>query len=83
MKKLLLIALLFLAGCNAQVIDLNYKFNRAYIELPDGVVEVEVFSWRDYDDSDMVQVATVDGTIYYTHGSKVVLINDEGEWKEE
>lgn len=83
MKKLLLIALLFLTGCNAQVFDLNYKFNRAYIELPDGVVEVEVFSWRDYDDSDMVQVTTVEGTVYYTHGSKVILINDEGERKEE
>lgn len=83
MKKLFLIMLLFLTGCNAQVFDLNYKFNRAYIELPDGVTEVSVFSWRDYGESDMVQVTTVEGTVYYTHGSKVILINDEGEWKEE
>lgn len=83
MKKLLLIALLFLTGCNAQIIDLNYKFNRAYIELPDGTVEVEVLTWKDYEDSDMVQVTTVDGTIYYTHGSKIILINDEEERREE
>lgn len=83
MKKLLLIALLFLTGCNAQIIDLNYKFNRAYIELPDGTVEVEVLTWKDYEDSDMVQVTAVDGTIYYTHGSKIILINDEEDRKEE
>lgn len=83
MKKLLLIALLFLTGCNVQVIDLNYKFNRAYIELPDGTIEVEVLSWREYGESDMVQVTAVDGTIYYTHGLNVILINDEGERKEE
>lgn len=83
MKKLLLIALLFLTGCNAQIIDLNYKFNRAYIELPDGTAEVEVLTWKDYGESDMVQVTTVDGTVYYTHGSKIILINDEGERKGE
>ena len=83
MKKLLLIALLFLTGCNAQIIDLNYKFNHAYIELPDDTIKVEVLSWKDYEDSDMVQITTVDGIIYYTHGSKVILINNDGEQKNE
>ena len=83
MKKLLLIVgLLFLTGCNELFFDYNYKFNRAYIELPEGVTEVEVFSWRVYGESDMVQVTSVEGTVYYTHGSKVILINDEGERKE-
>lgn len=76
MKKIFAIfGLLFLTGCNAQVVDFNYKYEEAYIELPTGYEEVEIKSWTDYEDSDMVQITTTDGTVYYTHGSKVVLVH--------
>lgn len=75
MKKTLIsiiFAATLLTGCgNYQVIDINYTFNYAIIE---GVGEVKVKSWVDYDDSDMVQVVTEDNVAYYTHGSNVILI---------
>lgn len=66
-----------LTGCgyNKTVFDVNYRFNYAYISMPDGsCVEGEVKSWMDWDDSDMVQVIFSDGTVYFTHSSNVVLI---------
>lgn len=61
---------------NRQLIDMQYRFNRAIIRLPDGsVVDGKVSSWMDYDDSDVVQV-TIDGTTYLTHYSNVCLIHE-------
>lgn len=62
-----------LTGCNYQVIDLSYEYDRAMISLPDGtVVEGEVQTWRDYE-GDQLQVV-IDGVTYLTHASRVVLI---------
>lgn len=60
-----------LTGCNAQIIDTNYTFNKAIIE---GVGEVDVRTWCDYEDSDAVQITATDGTVYLTHYSNVILI---------
>ena len=67
------VLILGLTGCNAQVIDTTYTYNKAIIK---DVGTVNIKSWRDYDDSDMVQVTTTDGTVYYTHGINIILIND-------
>lgn len=76
-KRLLLAALIAaacLSGCNRQRIDLTYKYDRAIIALPDGVVvEGKVTSWRDYEDGDQIQVK-VDGETYLVHSSNVALI---------
>lgn len=67
---------LMLAGCNKQVIDLTYSFDRAIIELPNGeVVDGKVSSWKDYDDGDQIQVK-IDGKTYLVHSSDIVLISD-------
>ena len=69
------LAMLLLNSCNRQVIDLKYKFSRARINWLDGTVkEVKVAKWRDYVDSDQVQVIDEDGTVYYTHSMNVILI---------
>lgn len=75
MKKYIIIFLLstfVLTGCNEQIIDTNYTFKRAYIE---GVGEIEVSTWRDYDDSDQIQITGKDGVTYLTHSSKVILFS--------
>ena len=65
-----------LSGCNRQLVDLTYKFDRAIIELPNGeIIEGKVSSWRDFEDGDQIQVV-VDGVTYLVHSSRVVLIND-------
>ncbi len=65
------------SGTNKELADLTYKFDYAYIRLTDDViVQGNVQSWLDYDDSDMVQV-TIDSKTYYTHGSNIVLVAEK------
>lgn len=67
---------LMLAGCNKQMVDTTFKFDRAVIGLPNGeVVTGEVQSWKDYEDGDQIQVK-IDGVAYLVHSSNVVLISD-------
>ena len=79
LKKYLLIGtivLLSLSGCNRQIVDLTYSYEKAIIRLPNGdVIEGKVSSWKDYENSDQIQVV-VDGTSYLVHSSNVVLISE-------
>lgn len=76
MKKAVLIIFsiaVLTTGCgNVDIIDTNYTYNAAIIE---GVGEVKVKQWRDYDNSDSIQIISTDGKVYYTHLSNVILIN--------
>lgn len=80
MKKmfivLLLAAILLLvcAGCgNRPIIDTVWIFDEAMVSMPDGtVVSGKVESWRDFEDSDMLQVK-INGQFYLTHSANVVL----------
>jgi len=85
MKKLLTLALgailvlslaLFTVGCNKQMVDLTYSYERAIIMLPNGeIVEGKVSSWTDFEDGDQIQVK-IDGKTYLVHSSNIVLISD-------
>jgi len=72
---LVVVVAIAMVGCsNMQIMDTTYKFDHAIISLPDGnTVKGAVEGWKDWDDSDMVQVK-INGRTYYTHGSNVVLI---------
>ena len=82
MKKIVCIALILsvafaLTACrvgNRQVgWDTTQTFTYAIIELGNGeVIEGTVTSWRDFDDSDVVQF-TMNDVTYLTHYSKVIL----------
>ena len=79
MKKLLLVLMLvMLAGCgNIDVIDTNWSFDKAMIKLPnDECIVVDVKSWRDYADGDMVQITDDADTVYLTSSYNVVLIKE-------
>ena len=81
MKKLIILALAVamiftFAGCNKQVFDTTYTFDRAIISLPNGtIVEGKIDSWTDYEDGDQIQVKIGD-TTYLVHSSNIVLIAD-------
>ena len=73
MKKIALVVILSaltLTGCNQQIIDTTWTYRYADIE---GVGTVEISSWRDYNESDSIQITAKDGTTYYTHLSNVIL----------
>ena len=78
MKKYVAIGLvsivLIMSGCNQQIVDLNYKYNKAILIEGNDRIEFDIKSWNDYDDSDMVQFTTTDGAVYYTHSSNVIFI---------
>ena len=79
MKKLLAVLLLatMLCGCNYQMVDTTWSYDKAYIEVTDGqVIEVEVKSWMDYEDGDQLQVTATDGKTYLVHSSKCVLVDE-------
>lgn len=88
MKKLALIALLaavvaMLCGCdsvqtgNRVVAGKDVQtFTYAYIALGgERMVEGYITQWRDYDESDVVQVM-IDGKYYLTHYTNVLMIAD-------
>lgn len=65
-----------LTGCNKQVVDTTFSFDRAIISLPNGeVITGKVQSWKDYEDGDQIQVK-IDGVTYLVHSSNVALISD-------
>ena len=84
MKKLMavlcavivLLSVLVFAGCNKQMVDLTYSYERAILVLPNGeIVEGRVSSWTDFEDGDQIQVK-IDGKTYLVHSSNIVLISD-------
>ena len=81
MKKLTalvlaLILVFLMAGCNKQMVDLTYSYERAVLSLPNGeIIEGKVSSWTDFEDGDQIQVR-IDGKTYLVHSSNIVLISD-------
>lgn len=81
MKKIFVIAasivmILFMTGCNRQIIDTTFSYNRAIIRLPDGtVIDGKVQSWKDYEDGDQIQVK-IDGVTYLVDCMNIVLISE-------
>ena len=78
MKKfaaiILLVALcLSLTACNQTILDTTYKFDYAWISLPNGdVVEGPVSTWTDYEDGDQIQVK-INGVTYLTDTTRCVM----------
>ena len=64
-----------LTGCgNKEVSDLQYSFNYAIIQLPNGeIVEGKVDSWKDYE-GEQLQVK-IDGVVYLTSSYNCTLMN--------
>lgn len=68
--------LMFLTGCNRQVIDTTFSYDKAILALPDGsIVSGKIESWKDYDDGDQIQVK-IDGTTYLVHSVNIALIKE-------
>jgi hypothetical protein len=63
-------ACIMLSGCNRTLVDTTWAYKYADIQ---GVGTVEVASWRDYENSDMIQISATDGNTYLTHSVNVVL----------
>jgi len=84
---MLVLSMLVLTGCEGQVKTGNritagkdvQTFTYAYIRLGErDIAEGYITQWRDYDDSDVVQIM-IDGKFYLTHYSCVVMVADPSQ----
>ena len=84
---LLVVSMLVFTGCEGQIKTGNritsgmdvQTFTYAYIRLGDrDIAEGHITQWRDYDDSDVVQLM-IDGKFYLTHYSCVVMVADPSQ----
>ena len=78
----ILICLVFLlSSCgvgNRQTgIDTIQSFDRFTIIMGDDVIKGTVKQWRDYEDSDVIQIVASDGTVYLTHYMNVLMVRDK------
>ena len=77
-KKILLclviVSMFGMVGCNYQIIDTNFSYDKAIIKLAnDKVIEVEIESWCDYD-GEQLQIVDKDGVVYLTSSYRCDLI---------
>ena len=72
---LTIVLVFFLCACgNHDTFDIVHTFDRVIIQLADGsVVKGKCQNWRDYENSDMMQVK-VDGKTYLVHSTNCTLI---------
>lgn len=63
MKKILLliVPVLFLTGCNRQILDTTYSFDKAYCYYGDKEVVYDIKSWNDYE-GEQIQIKTKEGS---------------------
>ena len=64
------------SGCNMQIVDTTWHYQKAHIRgisTSNEWTTVEIASWKDYADGDVVQIKTKDGKTYLTHYNNIIL----------
>ena len=69
------IGLLVLSGCNRQVFDTNYTFDKAITYIGNERIEIEIEKWRDYE-GEQLQIISKDGTVYLVSSFNTILIKE-------
>ena len=65
MKKIILVAIsvILLTGCNKQVVDFTYDYDKAICKIGDTTKEIEIKKWKDYD-GEQLQIVDKEGNVY-------------------
>lgn len=64
-----------LTGCNKQVIDTTYTYNKAITYIGNERIEIDIKKWNDYD-GEQIQIVAEDGTVYLLSMNNTVLIEE-------
>ena len=77
LKKILVVGTiaLTLSGCNYQMVDLNYGYDYAIINIGGEYQKIEIDSWTDYD-GEQIQITAKDGTVYLTNSFNCTLVKE-------
>jgi hypothetical protein len=70
------IAVSLLSGCNKQIIDLDYNYNKAICKIGNEVKEIKIDKWKDYD-GEQLQIKDKDGNTYLTSSLNCTLIKED------
>ena len=73
----ILLAMILFTACNYQVFDLNYKFTNAYVQIGDEWIDLEIKSWKDYEDGEQLQLTLKDGTVLLVSSINCILYSGE------
>ena len=65
-----------LSGCNRQVVDWNFKFDKARVKLGEEWVDIEIDKWMDYE-GEQLQLTLEDGTVMIVHSANCILYKGE------
>ena len=65
-----------LTACNKQILDLNLKFDRAYVKIGDEWKDVAIKLWNDYD-GEQIQITLQDDTVILTSSMNCILYKGE------
>lgn len=76
MKKIIsfLIIVFLLTGCNKQIVDLKYSFDKAICNYDGDKLILEIDKWKDYD-GEQLQIIS-DGKIYLISSNKCYLVKE-------
>ena len=76
MKKLLILSLglVLLTGCNKQIFDLDYEYNKVKCNYDGDKFELNIDEWNDYD-GEQLQVKS-NGKTYLLSANKCYFIKD-------
>lgn len=72
----LLATVVLTTGCNKQVMDFKYEFNKAIIFHEDTATIIEIQKWNDYE-GEQIQLITKDGLVIVTSTYDTKLVNDK------
>ena len=77
LKILLLVVIttLCLTGCNKQIIDLKYTYDRAICDIGGTYQEIKIKKWTDYE-GEQLQIIDNEGHIYLVSSINCTLIKD-------
>lgn len=65
-----------LTGCNQQIIDLNYTYDKAICEIGNEIKEIKIKKWNDYD-GEQLQIIDREGNIYLVSSFNCTLIKED------
>lgn len=72
----IILMLIGLTGCNKQVIDLNYKYNKAICKIGNETKKIEIKKWKDYD-GEQLQIIDKEGNVYLISSYNCTLIKED------
>lgn len=72
---LIVLAVLCLTGCNQQVIDLNYTYDKAICNINGTYQEIEIKKWNDYE-GEQLQIIDKEGNVYLSSSYNCTLIKE-------